>query len=319
MAVHYGRGTWVGVGEQTAYGTLVARTAWYRVVSISGGRVTEKEMVQTLAEAAGSWAYRRTYTSRIAVRLTVRLRVTYDGFGLWWKHAMYSASTSGTGPYTHTYEMGPDIPAGLTIEVIRGTAAASEVYDSCLITRMDARCVAGDTMELEVELIGRTSAARSARSTPSVTGAEDLVLHHHAGTLSWNGRSLRLREFRFTLDHGLAVRQHLGELTIAQPNPGGMIAPTVEAKLDSDTTDGDGLYQDAHDDDAGDLTLTFASGAQSLSFWLYNAKLLESKDTDISSVDVIEHAVRWVGLSDGSDEAAAIVATNASSSATAPP
>lgn len=319
MAYVYGRETSVGFGEESTWGTAVSRTHWYRCVSVNAAKRTVKEIVPVLANSAGSWAPQRTYVPREEVRITMRLISQYDGMGLLYKHIFWGTpATTGSGPYVHTYECGATLAPGLTVEVIRGTASNSEVYEGCMISKATFSCEAGGLMYLDLEFIGQTSAARAAKGTPAYNSSEELVKHHQAGTLAWNSRTLTLRSFRFVVDTKLAERQQLGAVTTGQPAPSAPWSIMLDAELDSDTSYGDGLYQDAHDDDQGDAVLTFTGpSSQALAFTAFNAKLMSSADTDISAVGVVNHTISLIGLTDGTDEGAKLVATNSSSSATA--
>lgn len=318
MPTYVGRNSAVGFGVESTWGTAVSRTHWYRLVSASVKREVSKVGRGVLNESTGSANRRSHYISSDFISATVEILVGYEGLGLLLQQIVRRAPST-TGPsgsiYTHVFHLGVTDPVGLTMEVIAGTGSA-QVYEGCVITKAVFKIEAGGLMRLTLDLIGETSGGETGAGTPSYTTSELEVLHHQAGTISFNSVNYTAKSLTWTVDHKLARRQLLGSKLTKQPLPSDFADVMLDVELEYDSDSG-ALHAALSADTQGDATITF-TGASSRTFTVlaHNA-YLESVDQPQNTVGVLPLSARFRCESDGTDEGLKITVQNTQSSATA--
>lgn len=312
---YLGRGTAIGIGEETTWGTAVARTHWFRAKSVEMKRSVKKNRRNVLAEATGSRNVRAHYIESDLAGGTFTILVGLEGMGMLIKHILHGTpSTTGANPYTHTYKFAANAPTGgLTIEVIRGNGTA-EVFEGCRITKATFKIVAGGLMEVTCEVIAETSGGRVSAGTATYTANELEVIHHEAGTVSWNAQTYTPAGLEFTLDNKFGTRMLLGSKLTKEPQPSAFLE--VKVKLDVEW-ENDNLNTGLTADTESDLTITFTKAARSIAFTLHNAYIDGEVADDISDVGVVKQSANLMSQSDGTDEGFQIVIVNTQSSATA--
>jgi hypothetical protein len=221
---------------------------------------------------------------------------------------MGSAATTGTGPYTHTYTLGT-LPAGLTIENVRGTGT-SEIFEGCRINSGTLAVSAGGVMTMDLDVIAETSSARGTAATPSYGAGDTPVLHSHAGQFSFGGASYDLVDMSLAVNNALARRQLLGSAVTKQPKRNDFQSIELSVTIEVE----DALYAAFLADTQSDATITFTSGSLSAGFTIHNAYLTSASDP-VSSAGIISQSLSFMGESDGTDEGLAIAIVNANSSA----
>jgi hypothetical protein len=311
-----GRGLAIGLGAEVTWGTPVARTVWFRGVSESMKRTVQKTGRGVLVEATGSRNRKSHYIQSDMAGGSFTILMGYEGVGLLLKHILCGTpTTTGSGaPYTHTFKLAAAAPTGgLTIEVIRGTGQA-EVFEGCRITKAVFKIGVGGLMQVTCDVIAETSGGRVAAGTATYTANDPLdVIHHEAGTVSWNSNSYTPTAFELTIDNKFATRQLLGSKNTAEPAPSDFLEVSVKMDLE---WSGDALNGSYTADDEDDLAITFTKGDDSITFTLHNA-YVDSDDAPVSQVGVISESVVFRGQSDGTDEGLEIEIVNTQSSAVA--
>ena len=313
-----GRGGAMGLGEETVWGTAVARTVWFALISSSLRRTIEKVPRPVLAEASASRARRSHYISKDTCAGTVELLMTYEGCGFLLKHLLHGTPAT-TGPvstiYTHTYKLAGAVPTGgLTIEIVRGTGTNSDVFEGCRITKGVFKIEAGGLLRVTLDFIGET-VTRGAAGTPSYTTSRDLpVLHSQAAAATWNAGSIYSKSAEFTIDNHFAERMLLGSSNSAEPAPSDFL--TLECKLSGEWS-ADTLQTGYAADTASDLVLAFTgTGSRVMTLTLHNA-YIKDNDGPVNTVGPLPEDTVFVGESDGTDEGFQVVIANTASSATA--
>ena len=311
-----GRGSYVGFGVEGTWGTAVARTHWFRLVSSNVRRVVEKIKRPVLAEATGSRNRAKHAVGSDKVTGTIEILVGYEGFGPLWKNILQGTpSTSGPsgGLYTHTYPLATGLQIGLTMELIRGTGSA-EVFEGVLISKATISIDAGGFMTVSLDIIGETSGGPTSAGSPTLTTNEIEVLHHHAGTLGWNSGTYYPKKLTLTLDNKLADRMLLGSKLTAKPAPSDFLEVTAAVDLEWSADDFDSGWTA---DTESDLAITFTgTGSRTITFTLHNA-YIDDSDHPLTAPGIVMQSAKFVGQSDGTDEGFSVVVANTQSSATA--
>ena len=312
-----GRGTYLGFVEEGAYGTpetIDGSSNWRPLVS--GGLQTRVQRQQVPDLHDGGTVSRRKHDVSRESGGAVRLVVTYDNVGLLFKAALGDVTDSGSGPtWTHDYELTNALPS-LTGEEIRGNSTNSETFEGLQVNTATWGVETGQVMFLDLDFIGETSASRTTAGTPSVGATETMVLHSHAGQLSFDGNSYYLVSFRVVLNNNLERRPKLGSLDTQEPNRGGYSTVSIEATVEAVSDQNDTLLAAQLAGTEGDVAITFTSGTRTMTFTGHNAYLDEASDP-IGDAGIIRQRLRWVCQSDGTDLGLKISVVNETASGTA--
>jgi len=310
---YIGHGSFVGFGGESAWGTAVTRTKFFRLRSSSLRRSVKKVKRETLYEGVGLVS-RRSFVAADDVEGTISFEGTYEDMGLILHHAMWSSSTTGPSgsDYTHTYILGASAPTGgLTIEVAQGTGSAI-VYEGCRIAKIKLAVEAGGRCVVDIEIIGQTSGAPTTASTPTFGTNEVELEHHQFSQITWNATAYDLRTFSLELDNKLERRQVLGTKLTADPKPSGLrdVSAMISSDYESDNWQ-NGLT--AHTQASAVISAT--ASARSITFTMHNA-WIESDEIGVNTHGVLPESIKLVGQSGSSDRGLAIVVVNTQSSAT---
>lgn len=309
-------GTYIAVGEESTWGTAVSRNRFFETMAAGIAHELTITPVPVLTNAGnGSYNSADTYQGLVKVSGSFKVPATYAGMGMLLKHA-FRKTPGTTGPsgsdYTHTYTLQRASPTGgLTIEWVIGASGATRVAEGCRITKMMIEGKAGEPVWYTFEFLGQTTAAGTPTS-PTYTRA--LVTHVHGSTLAWNSRTIGLRAFSFTLDHGLEPQYEIGSgLTLD-------MAPTKPTVIT-------GSFEiHGHDASAvteylastsSDAVVTFTSSALSMTITGQNGVITKDPVPATTGNGVLVANLDMVFLSDGTDEGLKIVIVNTQSSATA--
>ena len=311
-----GRNSAVGLGEESTYGTSVARSNWRPVASSALSCTDSKARIPDLYGSSSAAMSRRHFIERTEAGGSFSLICTYDNMGMILKHLLGNASSSGAGPtYTHTYTLASTLPTGLTIENIRGTATNSETFEGCKLDSGTFRISAGQTMTAELSVIAEDSnvgTGRAAAGSPSYAADDNAVLHHHAGELSFNGQNYPLIDLTLTVNNGLERRYFMGSKLTQEPNRQGF----CEVQLQFTVEANDALAEAQVDDTQSDASITFTNGARQFGITVQNAYISDQTDS-ISDAGVTRQSITMMAESDGTDDGLSIVVINENASATA--
>jgi hypothetical protein len=291
MALQFGRSAFIKYEEETTYGTAVTPTISNRVTSVSLSRSQERERTTHLSQSDAAFAV-ATFDAFEQAGGSIEMPLFYKGMGQLFKAAIGGTpATTGSGPYTHAFEPTTVLPS-LTMSFQRGTGSV-ETFEGVMVTSMTISCEAGAEASASFEVIAETASARTTAITPSFgDGAQ--VFHHQAGTLSYNSNTYTVRSFEFTIDNKLERVNNLGSKLTGQPQISDVREVTITATLDLSDNN---LYNSQLAGDQSDVSLTFTAGADSMTFLLRNAKIVDYSD-DVTSFGRVERTVTFFGLAD---------------------
>jgi len=291
MALQFGRSAFIKYEQESTYGTAVTPTISNRVTSVSLGRSQERERTTHLSQSDAAFAV-ATFDAFEQAGGSIEMPLFYKGMGQLFKAAIGGTPvTTGSGPYTHAFEPTTVLPS-LTMSFQRGTGSV-ETFEGVMVTSMTISCEAGAEASASFEVIAETASARTTAITPSFgDGAQ--VFHHQAGTLSYNSNTYTVRSFEFTIDNKLERVNNLGSKLTGQPQISDVREVTITATLDLSDNN---LYNSQLAGDQSDVSLTFTAGADSMTFLLRNAKIIDYSD-DVTSFGRVERTVSFMGLAD---------------------
>ena len=324
MAVTQGRLTTVGIGKESTFGTAVSRTNWLKVDTITG--LTEVQSIEPIPHLrhGGSTnpAFVDYHAGDVALEGSMGGPLLYDGCGLLIQTAFGAAvSSSGAGPYTHTYNLGTNVDS-LTLEIIRGTSGNSEILVGCCIRTFSIIIEQGKYARWEADFIcQKANADRSSAGTPSFTafnGANlvgNSIKGHQAAALSGTSAAYAIHSrITYSLDRKLTGIRALGSKYIAEVVAGDYASLSVQVdRMDN----GDALYNGHRAVTQSDLTQAITgTGNLAGTFTARNA-VISNDSADIPNAGPIVERVVFMPFSDDTDNALTIAITNDSSSGTA--
>lgn len=313
MAVGRGFGASIGVGEESTWGTEVARSNWVRVTSASIRRERAKVVIPDLGRLGqASSNHREFFVDYDYVSGGFDWLVAYDDSTiLLLKHLLGANVTAGAGPYTHTLTCASPVPTGLSIEQITGTHGfnSAQQFTGCKLTSGRISCAPGSPLTASVQVIGKTSGGLEAAGTPTYSSNGERVLQHGAGTIALGGTTVPLKGFDISIDRGLERLREIGSLFTSEPVEQ-RLNVTIECTMAWQQADWHTKY---FADTQGDFAVTFTSGAKSLAITAHNC-LIEDLSEPVSSAGMVEQRATLRAFADASDQGLTLVFTNGNSS-----
>jgi hypothetical protein len=307
---YLGRGGWLGFGVEGTWGTAVATTNWMRMVSASAQREVERVYRPHLGTpSAVSAMHRSVYDKSDFSGGSFEVEWGYsDSSNLLLSQAFGAAANGGGGPFTHTYTLADALPIGLTIDRVLGNGK-SNMFEGCVIDGLDLSCNVGEVARMKVDFLAQTASARQAGEAPTMTPSDYPVLHHHAGAapLEFNAVNYDVLSWGLSLKRGLTRRQLWGSKVTAKPVRAGFeeVVFRITKEYDSDT-----LHDAYISGTADDMVLTLADAPRAAVITIHNAVIRNYK-CDVNAPGPLQESMEFVGLSDGTDEGAKIIVTNA--------
>lgn len=212
MAAGAGYPAYIGVGEESTFGTGVAPTKFFRLVDES----LSLDYGKHYREILGSNLTRKTISKKKSVGGSFKILAPFDDLGILFKHALGDVSTSGVGPYTHTITAVTSLPTGLSIQVNRDTATitgnASFRYTGCQISKLTLTQAMEEFCEVTVDVVGTDLSLVSAAS-PSYA-ADNYADWENNTTIELNSVSQCARSVELSIENQLRENRYcLGSLT----------------------------------------------------------------------------------------------------------
>lgn len=309
-----GRGGAWGIGAESTWATEVARSKWYAVESFDVESMARFEPVAVLVGSSGSANRKEFFQADETTGGNIIVPDSYQDMGLILQHVLGgSPSSTGTGPYTHTYKLGASLPTGLTSEFLRGNGNAEEAY-GCKINTATWSIEANGYARWELGVIAKSTGARASGGSPSFS-TPHRVKAYHAAAMTFDSASYTLKKVSVRIDNKLARIPELGSLYTAEPERGDFCEVIIDAELHYY---GDALYTAHKAGTQGDVVCAFTDPITSYSktWTLHNAIVKECK-APVSSAGILTQRVQFYGFTDGTDEGLQCVVVNNQSGATA--
>jgi len=189
MGVGSGEAAQLMISEESTYGTYVAVTRSYEMVSETLKRKIER--LESKGLAAGRRVIRssRWVPGKDSSGGDINLELNSIGQGLLFKHMLGANVTSGSSPvYTHTATPG-DLPTSLSVQVgrpsIDGTVNPFS-YTGCRIHQWELGCKAGEIAMIKLSIAAQAETTAQALGTFDATKI-GVPLTFVGGTLSLGG------------------------------------------------------------------------------------------------------------------------------------
>jgi len=167
MAQGFGDNSWIGVGAESTFGTAVARSKFFEFLSESIKLDQGREARSSLRGRSKN----RRGQKKKSVGGSFEMQMQVNGMETLLKHALGAVSTSGAGPYTHTFTLARSLPTGLSVEVNRDSSnigsTSSFLYEGCQISKVTFKHEPGAFLHATFEIVGEGDASLVSVSTPT--------------------------------------------------------------------------------------------------------------------------------------------------------
>jgi hypothetical protein len=311
MADDYpGRGSAIGLGIETTWGTFVAPSgsAWLRPISCDIARVRSKQPRAVLTMGSAGVAMNRAmYVESDIVGGSFTVEAEYHSLPLLLEWAMAASATAGVGPYSHVQKIGAEPALSLSIDQVRGYGGTSDKFEGCYATQWSLSVSAASApMTFSATVLGQTGTERGTASSPTFSTVDAPVLYHQAGTFTFNSVAYTFIDMTVSVDNAIAPRVQLGSLNTLQPKRSGYMSVTTTVTLEVK----DALRTAYLQDTASDYTITF-TGASPYEMTIEGHNCIITACSDpVASAGILRQTVTFMSLSDGTDDGLEITIIN---------
>jgi hypothetical protein len=306
----------LGFVAESTYGTAVVVTKF--VEFVSEGLQAEIERVESRGLRAGrrvllsgQWA-----AGKVSAGGDIELELSNVGQGLLWLHAMGASSSSGGGPYVHTYTPADLQTLYMTMQVgkpfIGGTVQAL-TYTGCKVAGWELSASAGEIATVTFSILAQNESTAIALATATYPATYAPMTFVH-GVLSLGGTPTDVREVTIKADNGLKDDRYFvkGSGLRSQPLESKRREYTWSATLDwANLTD----YNRFKLGTEAALTLTFTNGANI--FQIAGNVRTDGSTPTVDGPDILALPLTGKFVASGATDATAISVIRTTTEATA--
>jgi len=317
MALQFGRGGFIKIGEETTYGTIAASTPVNnRIISASFQKTQEKERKTHLSQSGAGGFQNGHFEAFLNVGGSIDLPLLYEGSGMLLKASLGAVTTTDLGVsedprYQHDYEPASDgeLPS-LSVGLQRGTGSY-EVFLGCKVASMSISGSAGEEVTASFELIAQDANARGS-STTSSFGSGRQIFHYESGDLNYNSATYKMKSFELSLDNKLERRNVLGDKKTLEPITNDIREITLSVTLEMEDN---ALYDAYLAGTQSDVEFAFTNSPDGdiCNILIRNCYITDYDDA-INTFGALERTMTFVGEGDSSNEPIRIRVTNNQSS-----
>jgi len=317
MALQFGRGGFIKIGEETTYGTIAASTPVNnRIISASFQKTQEKERKTHLSQSGAGGFQNGHFEAFLNVGGSIDLPLLYEGSGMLLKASLGAVTTTDLGVsedprYQHDYEPASDgeLPS-LSVGLQRGTGSY-EVFLGCKVASMSISGSAGEEVTASFELIAQDANSRGAATTSSF-GSGRQIFHYESGDLNYNLETYKMKSFELSLDNKLERRNVLGDKKTLEPITNDIREITLTVTLEMEDN---ALYDAYLAGTQSDVEFSFTNSPDGdiCNILIRNCYITDYDDA-INTFGALERTMTFVGEGDSSNEPIRIRVTNNQSS-----
>lgn len=221
MALKSGLAAQVGLKTETTWGTAVAVDRFTPLISES---MTEKiERLESAGIAPGARVLRsgQWAAGNVEVSGDLGFELYQQGMGLWFRHMFGAVSTSGAGPYTHTFTPGDMSDDHFTLQIGKPDVAGTVqpfTFSGCKVTEWELAAKAGELVTLGVSVVGKDLVTGTSLATASYGTGSGLPFSFAHASVTVGGSAAYVKEITLKGSNGLAVdRRGIGSAYIKEP------------------------------------------------------------------------------------------------------
>lgn len=221
MALKSGLAAQLGVKAETTWGTFVAPTRFYPLISESLTEDIDRLESEGIIAGARVLRSEQWAAGNVDVGGDIQTELYQQGMGALLKACFGAVATTGAGPYTHTFTPGDLTDDHLSVQVgkpdVAGTVQPFSFY-GMKVTDWELSMDAGGLVTLSTSLIGKQLATSDSLATASYgTGsATPFTFKHASATIA--GSAANVKKLTITGSNGLdGDRRFIGSEYRAEP------------------------------------------------------------------------------------------------------
>lgn len=196
---------YIGVGEETVYGTAVAATDFIEGINEAVNTRIEDKAQETMAIRADEKSQSGLMTSEGSFEMYVEPE---NGFGWLLKWALgdpVSAVVGTSTTYTHTWSPPSDTLDAFTVRIGRETK--EHVFPGCLIDQLEISAETGDYAIARVTVMGKDEDAPGSLGTPTFSDLKAFIFTGAAFEID-DGVNTTLRTFNLLINNNTETDAH---------------------------------------------------------------------------------------------------------------
>lgn len=315
MARYEGANADIGMVVESTYGTAVSpRTGWIAAASYALVQTPKYARPRTLLQR-----HRFGKTASVFLgeenSLSLEGELQYDFVGPIIRAALGTSSSSGAGPFDHTYANSYPLPS-YTFEADLGDGANSRVANGCVCDALTITVKPGELVSYKSDWLVRQVVAPASQGSPTYSATRPVVRAEDAAA-TWNGITLstELLATTFEIKNGL-TRQYVtggGGLTTI-PHTSGERMATIKLDLQYGSVIANAFQTAALARTAADFVMTITSGANVMVLTGRNAEVDGDSIPKVTGADAMTYSVTLTCVADDSNDAFDVVVTNSSAS-----
>jgi hypothetical protein len=304
----------VGLTEEVTWGTAVSPpTHWLGLESSNLKADAPLTRSPLLRQHTAFHNVRRSLNLRHEAGGDIKTLAWYDDkpWLLLLKYAFGSVSTSGSGPYDHTFLLATTDTMGLTVELVKGSHPSendvAQIFAGCKVNSFEMIWESNEYCRTTAGLIAKSGSSLAAVSDTPAPGFLEEMAGHHVGTLSWNSGTHQLSRFGVRINRGLSRRQYLGSKNTDEPQISQFAEITMFGRIEMVADD----FHDAHlAESQGDAVVVITgTGNNRLTVTGDNAKI-RSLDNPTDGPGVLAYDFEMDLLADATDRGLKFVVRN---------
>ncbi|MEM2909806.1 MAG: phage tail tube protein [Nitrososphaerota archaeon] len=243
----------LGVGKETTFGTPVVASKWYNIVREN---LATRKTILFDEDTVGSRQLIRAARGAERVEGSVELYLNSQEIGHLLLSCLGSVTTTGTGPYTHTFSIANSLPS-LTLRSIMDDVK-EKIVTGALVNNLEIASTVGKA-RVTANIIARQETLGTA-SIPSFTAQDDFV--HGEVTITIAGVTKKPRRLSLRIANNLEPVEVLGDYYPTKIVPRKLsVTGSFELDFESDVE-----YQDFLNLTSRDLNIVFEKGDHSIQF-----------------------------------------------------
>ena len=222
MAYGQGSDCWIGIGEESTWGTSVSRTKFFQPVSVG----MKAEITRGYSRTIYSLDPQRSFISRQRALGDIELEFLYSNHLKLLKHALGGSTIAQIGTTaaykaefarTNTAGAWTQLPAGLSVEVNEGIE--NYIHDGQKVNQLELRFQPDQLPSGVFSFVGRKATLNTSASSPTFGLDADMITPAQCsvfiGTTDW---SAEVKGVTITVGNGLdAERGRMGSNLIKEP------------------------------------------------------------------------------------------------------
>lgn len=230
------------------------------------------------------------------------------------KHCFGGVSTTGAGPYTHTYTPADLTGDSMTVQIGRPASTTTVhpfTYAGCKVQSWNIGANVGEIASLELNILGMTETTATSLAVASTDSAWAPFVFSEASVTIAAVAQTTVRSATIAGDNKLVSRVRLGSTSSLQPLQSGRRDYTGTITTDFDSLTHYNLFINATQ---AALVLAFNNGTQTLTFTM-NVQFV-GETPNVGGPDLLEQPLPYRCIS-GTSDAAAITAVLVNSESSA--